>query len=143
MSDDDADDDMIDDALNDENDGLFDHDMHDMIGDAFDCHESNNASSGHNKEAMTFFKLIEEAGQPLYPGCEEFSKLSFVMEMYHLKCLYGMTGRAFDAFVKLFKRALPKDLTLPDSFKKMQSIIKQFGLGYQKIDTFPNDCVLF
>ena len=54
-----------------------------------------------------------------------------------------MNDRAFDAFVKLFNRACPKKSTLPDSFKKMQSIIKQFGLGYQKIDTFPNDCVLF
>jgi len=56
---------------------------------------------------------------PLYPSCEEFRKLSFVIEMYHLKCLYGVTNRAFDAFVKLIKRALPKDSTLPNSFKKM------------------------
>ena len=44
MSDDDADDDMVDDAFNDENYGLFDHDMYDMIGDALDCHESIEGS---------------------------------------------------------------------------------------------------
>ena len=63
--------------------------------------------------------------------------------MYHLKCLYSVTDRAFDAFVKLFKKALSKDSTLPNSFKKMQSVIKQFALGYQKIDAYPNDYVLF
>jgi len=63
--------------------------MHDMIGDDFDGHESNERSSGINEEAKTFFKLIEDAGQPLYPGCEEFTKLSFIVEMYHLKCFIG------------------------------------------------------
>jgi len=124
MGDDNDDDDMVDDAFNNENYGLFDHNMHDMIGDVFDCHGSNEGSSGLNEEVKTFFKLIEEAGQPLYLDCEELSELSFVIEMYHLKWLYRVTDRAFDAFVKLFERALPKDLTLLDSFNKMRSIIK-------------------
>ena len=71
--------------------------MHDMIGDAFACHESINDSSGPNEETKRFFKLIEDAGQPLYPGCEEFSKLSFIVEMYHLKCMYNVSDRAFYA----------------------------------------------
>ena len=54
-----------------------------------------------------------------------------------------MNDRAFDAFVKLFNRACPNKLTLPDSFKKMQSIIKQLGLGYEKIDACLNDWVPF
>jgi len=117
--------------------------VHDKIGDGFDCHEANEGSSELNEEVNTFLKLIEDARQPLYPLCEEFSKLSIVIVMYHLKCLYEVTDRAFDAFVKLFKRALPKDSTLPNSFEKIQNIIKQFGLGYQKIDACPNDCILF
>ena len=57
--------------------------------------------------------------------------------------MYNVSDRAFDAFTKLFKRALPKDSGLPNSFKQMQSIIKQFDLGYKKIDACSNDCVLF
>ena len=55
----------------------------------FCYHESNEGSLGLNEEAKTFFRLIEDAGQPLYPGCEEFSKLSFGIEMYHLKFYMG------------------------------------------------------
>ena len=143
LSDNDGNDEMLDDQFNHESHGSIEHDMYDMIGDGFACHESINDSSGPNEETKRFFKLIEDAGQPLYPGCEEFSKLSFIVEMYHLKCMYNVSDRAFDAFTKLFKRALPKDSGLPNSFKQMQSIIKQFDLGYKKIDACSNDCVLF
>ena len=63
--------------------------------------------------------------------------------MYHLKCLYRVSDRPFDAFIKLFKRAPPQDSTLLNSFKKMQAIIKQFDLGSEKIDICANDSVLF
>ena len=117
--------------------------MFGMLGDAFEFQKPTSSSSCPNDEAQAFFNMVEDAGQPLYPGCEEFSKLSFIVEMYHLKCLYGITDVAVDALVKLIKRALPKDSALPNSFKKMQGIIKKLGLGYKRIDTCPNDCVLF
>ena len=108
--------------------------MHDKIGDGFDCHEANEGSSELNEEVNTFLKLIEDARQPLYPLCEEFSKLSIVIVMYHLKCLYRVNDMAFDAFVKLLKEFFLK--IQHHQFKKMQSIIKQFGLGYQTIESF-------
>jgi len=117
--------------------------MYTMIDEAFEHHKPRNSSSGPNEEAKAFLKLVEDAGQPLYPGYEEFSKLSFIVETYNLKCLYGVSDGAFDAFIKLFKRALPRDSTLPDSFKRMQTIIKQFDLSYEKIDACANDYVLF
>ena len=63
--------------------------------------------------------------------------------MCHLKCLHWVSDTTFDAFVKLFKRALPKDATLLDSFKKIRMMIKQFDVGYEKIDACANDYVLF
>ena len=114
-----------------------------MIEAAFACRESINDSSGPNKETKNFLKLIEDASQPLYSECEQFSKLLFIIEMYHLECMYNMSDRAFDAFTKLFKRVLPKNSVLPNSFKQMQSIIKQLYLSYKKIDACPNDCILF
>ena len=132
ISDDDADDDIVDDAFNDENYGLFDHDMHDMRGDAFDCHESNEGSSRLNEEAQIFFKLIEDTSQPLYRGCEEFSKLAFFIEMYRLKCLYAVTDRAFDAFVKLFNGALTEDSTLPDFLRKYKVSLSNLVLATKR-----------
>ncbi|XP_056689684.1 uncharacterized protein [Spinacia oleracea] len=121
-----------------------DNDILRMVEDAFEFREpSSSTTPSMNDEEKTFFELIDDAKQPLYPGCEEFSKLSFIVEMYHLKCLYEVSNVGFDAFVKLFKRALPKDSTLPNSFNQIQTIIKKLGLDYKKIDVCPNDCVLF
>jgi len=139
----DSDRDVVDDEFIYENHESFEHDMHAMIYEAFEHHVSYNSSSGPTEESTAFLKLIKDVGQPLYLGCDEFSKLSFVVEMYNLECLYGMSDKEFDAIVKLFKRALPRDSTLPNSFKKMQIIIKQFHLGYEEIDVHANDCVFF
>jgi len=64
-----------------------------MIGEAFEHHRDSNSTLGPNAEANAFRKWIEDGGQPIYPGCEEFSKLSFVVEMYNLKCLNGVSDR--------------------------------------------------
>ncbi|XP_021838978.2 uncharacterized protein [Spinacia oleracea] len=136
-------DDIFEDNFDDVIDNTSEDGIFKMVGDAFDFHESTTSPSAINIEAEAFFKLLEDAGQPLYSGCEEFTKLSFIVEMYHLKCLYGVKDVAFDALVKLFKKALPKDSTLPNSFKKIKTIIKKLELDYKKIDVCPNDCVLF
>ena len=87
-----------------------------MINAAFQHYKPTNSSSGPSREAKAFLKLIEDARQSLYPGCKEFIKLSFIVKMYHLKCLYRVRDKALDAFVKIFKRALPKDSALANSF---------------------------
>lgn len=126
--------DNLDDEFDYELDDTDEDDMVEMLGDAFEFHKPTSNKLGPNDEAQEFFKLIDDAGQPLYPNCQEFSKLSFTVEMYHLKCMYGVSDVAFDEFVKLFKRALPKDSTMPLSFKKMQTMMKKIGLCYNKID---------
>jgi len=50
MSNDYGDDDIVDDASNNENYRLFDDEMQGMIGDAFECHKSNDGSSRLNNE---------------------------------------------------------------------------------------------
>lgn len=54
-----------------------------------------------------------------------------------------MIDAEFNDVVKLFKRDLPKGETLPNSFYKMKSIINKLRLGCERIDSFPNDCLLF
>lgn len=36
-------------------------------------------------ETTKFFKLLEDAAQQLYPGCEAFSKLSLIVEWFQIK----------------------------------------------------------
>ncbi|XP_031279787.1 uncharacterized protein LOC116138206 [Pistacia vera] len=96
-----------------------------------------------NKEALKFLKLLEDAQQQLYPGCDEFSKLSFIVELFQIKCLYGISDKAVDCIMQLLKKALPRGENLPKSFCDARKLIRDLGLHYEKIDACENDCVLF
>ncbi|KAL6547302.1 hypothetical protein OROMI_023023 [Orobanche minor] len=58
-----------------------------------------------NAEAMKFYRHVREGKQPLYPGCTKFSRLSFMIKLYHLKCIHGITESAFGELLQLIKDA--------------------------------------
>ncbi|XP_058787489.1 uncharacterized protein LOC131661866 isoform X2 [Vicia villosa] len=89
-----------------------------------------------------FFKLLKEAEQNLYPGCK-FTKLSFIVHLYHLKCLNGWTDKSFSMLLELLCDAFPKENTLPKSFYETKKIISGLGLSYEKIHVCPNECILY
>ncbi|CAO2830793.1 unnamed protein product [Amaranthus hypochondriacus] len=44
-------------------------------------------------EAKLFNNLMKNAEKPLYPGCDKYSKLSFVLKLFQIKCMDGMTNK--------------------------------------------------
>ncbi|KAH0660481.1 hypothetical protein KY289_029229 [Solanum tuberosum] len=95
---------------------------------------------GPNEDAKKYYNLVEEASQELYPGCTGFSKLSFTLRLYLLKCLHGWSNESFTSLLELLKEAMP-DLNIPPSYNKTKSMVKNLGLDYEKIDACPNDCL--
>ncbi|OIT08864.1 hypothetical protein A4A49_63939, partial [Nicotiana attenuata] len=61
-----------------------------------------------NAEAKSFYRLLKDAEQKLYPDCEKFSKLSFVMRLFQMKCLHGWSNTSLDSLLKLLSDAFPK-----------------------------------
>ena len=123
----------------DDIDGLL-HDTFRNIEDNVD-HEGG-VREGLSEEAKKFFRLVEEGKKELYPGCENFSKLSFVIRLYLLKTMHRLSNVAFLDLLDLLKEAFPF-AQLPESFSKARKMIKDLGLGYEKIHACPNDCMLF
>ncbi|CAI8590659.1 unnamed protein product [Vicia faba] len=107
-----------------------------------DVAEGGGVHEGINEDAKKFYKLVDDANQELYPGCEKFSSLSFTIRIYLLKCIHGWSNASFTALVELLKEAMP-NLNIPVSFNKTKSMIKDLGLDYKKIDACPNNCMLF
>ncbi|XP_024630394.2 uncharacterized protein [Medicago truncatula] len=143
----------------------FDHDMDALIHDAFPMHTNsdndddaytniedrgpeaftNNHNAQQSEEddnSKKFFKLLKEAEQNLYPGCK-FSKLSFIVHLYHLKCMNGWTDKSFSMLLELLSDAFPEENTLPKSFYETKKIISGLGLSYEKIHVCPNECILY
>ena len=94
------------------NDGGLDplDDMDGILHDAYRniAEEAANTQGvgGPTAEAKKFFKLVEEGKEELYPGCHNFSKLSFTVRLFLFKCLHGLSNEAFGDLLKLLREVL-------------------------------------
>ncbi|XP_057425376.1 uncharacterized protein LOC130718765 [Lotus japonicus] len=123
------------------------HDMHQSLnmdrGNVFDNPGPSSMNEEPNKDAKRFYGLLKDAEQKLYPGCQKFSKLSFIMRLFQMKCVYGWSNNSFDSLIKLLVEALAEGNVLPNSMYEIQKTIRDLGLDYVKIDACVNDCILF
>ena len=55
-----------------------------------------------NEYANIFFKLLQEADKEVYPGCSNATKVSFIVQLFQLKCMYGISNRALERVLHLF-----------------------------------------
>ena len=101
-----------------------------------------NTNSVNEKEDK-FSKLFFIVEQELYPGCENFSKLSFIVQLLNIKCLFGLSGKAIDALLSLLAKAFPQGNKVHVSYYEARKFIRELGLDYVKIDACLNDCILY
>ncbi|XP_056688996.1 uncharacterized protein [Spinacia oleracea] len=95
------------------------------------------------EEYVTYKKLLEASEEKLYEGCINFSKLSFLLHLFHLKCMNHWSIESFNMLLKLILDAFPQILDFPSSYYYSKKMIKDLGLGYEKIDACPNNCMLY
>jgi hypothetical protein len=106
--------------------------------------EEGQQEVGQQKEDVeTFFKLVDDAGKELYPGCRNFSKLRFMVRLLHIKFLGGWSNKSFDMLLELLKDVLPDGSSLPKNFNAAKNTVKYLGLGYTNIHACVNHCILF
>ncbi|XP_039145533.1 uncharacterized protein LOC120282747 [Dioscorea cayenensis subsp. rotundata] len=89
-----------------------------------------------------FHELSNDGQQPLYEGCANYSKLSFILKLYHIKCLCGMSDKAMTMILELLHDAFPH-IKIPSSFYDAKKTITKLGLNYEKIHACPNNCMLY
>lgn len=80
----------------------FDELLHDRFRDTYE--ETSNVQEGLNEDAIKFYRLVEEGKQELFPGCKNFSKLSFIIRLFLYKTLHGLSKHRFWWSVATFKR---------------------------------------
>ncbi|KAL9241067.1 hypothetical protein vseg_015219 [Gypsophila vaccaria] len=124
------------------------NDIYNMIHESREPKISNydvdeEPSTKHVKEANIIDKLMMDAQQPLYPGCENFSKLTLILKLFQTKCMDGMTNKAFSNMLKMFKTALPTGSEIPSTYYEARKMFTDLGFGYEKIEVCENDCMLF
>ncbi|KAL5856934.1 hypothetical protein ACOSQ3_004392 [Xanthoceras sorbifolium] len=93
--------------------------MHDLIEESF--------PQEPNRDADKFYKLLDEAEQPLYPICKKYSNLAFIVKLIHLKCINGWSDKLCSVLLEFLKDVFPMCEKLPtryyDAKKKLLKIL--------------------
>ena len=121
---------------------------------SFECEPTFNQSSFEEptpsstefldeKEKLKFDRLLDASNKGLYEGCTTFSKLSFLLRLFCIKCMFHLPAEAFDMLLELLIEAFPQIMHFPSSYYESKKMIKHLGLGYEKIDACPNNCILY
>jgi len=127
----------------------MEHNMGGLINDIFGVHLMEEPTLGEGErnpqvgECSKFYQLVKDNEEMLYPNCKKYSKLSFMVHLYHLKCLPGWSDKSFSMLLDLLRDALLEGNILPKSYYETKKMISGLGLGYEKIHACPNDCILY
>ncbi|XP_027351197.1 uncharacterized protein LOC113862307 [Abrus precatorius] len=103
------------------------------------CPQSNQALPDNSAE---FLELIRDGQQSLYEGCDKYSKLSFLVKLYHIKCLCKVSDKEMSMILELLADAF-EHANIPSSFYEAKKTIAKLGLNYTKIHACLRDCMLY
>ncbi|KAH7849967.1 hypothetical protein Vadar_025729 [Vaccinium darrowii] len=95
------------------------------------------------EEMRNFDKLLNDAQRELYPGCESYTLLKYVIEVFNMKVTNHWTNKSLDMFLKFQSDLLPKPNLVPKNTYEARKLLSNLGLSYELIDACINDCVLF
>ncbi|XP_072071802.1 uncharacterized protein [Arachis hypogaea] len=133
--------------------------MHQMVNEAFNFtlrHGSEDTTTiDHAKDdedvlpylyedpscaARDFNDLLSDGEQELYSGCSKYSKLAFLVKLYHIKCMCSVSDKAMTMILDLLRDAF-EQAKLPKTVYKARKTIRKLGIEYTKIDACPKDCM--
>ena len=126
-----------------------------MINDAFEQYRQHDpnvgASQPLNEDEIVndepredhngFYELLNDGSQTLYEG-SKYTKLEFIIKLYHIKVLCGLSDKAMTMILDLLNDAFEK-AKFPPSIYEAKKIINKLGLNYKKIDACPKHCMLY
>ncbi|XP_057721533.1 uncharacterized protein LOC130935685 [Arachis stenosperma] len=127
------------------------HPLDNMVNDAFGIHMDQESGEDSGMEDFVndeptenhrdFDEFLKEGIQKLQEG-SDFTKLEFIVKLYHIKVLCGLSDKAITMILELVRDAF-SCVNLPTTFDQAKKLIQKLSLDYVKIDACPNDCMLF
>ncbi|KAJ8615748.1 hypothetical protein MRB53_035120 [Persea americana] len=82
----------------------------------------SNPGSNADEEALRYFEILDDAQTKLYHRSKDFSKLSFIVELLHLKALNQWYDTSFDMLLQLLHRVLPSGAKLAESYYQARKL---------------------
>ncbi|CAL5428865.1 unnamed protein product [Camellia sinensis] len=114
------------------------------VSGLMDGHTDEEPNGLEREDLHKFTRLFEDAQRKVYPTCEKFFVLSFVIKMLHVKVYNKWSNKSFDMVMQVFKDILPEcDPTVPWTLYDAKKFLRDLDLGYETIHSCKNDCALF
>lgn len=86
-------------------------------------------SAPHERnEAKEYYELAREGEQPLYEGCRKYSRLYFLVKLYHIKCLCGLSEKAMTMILELLNDVF-EYANISSFFYEVKKSITKLGLN--------------
>ncbi|XP_025611538.1 uncharacterized protein [Arachis hypogaea] len=92
-------------------------------------------------DGSEFNEFVRDGNEKLHEG-SKCTKLEFIIKLYHIKVLCRISDNAMTMILNLLRDTFD-GIQLPSSFYLAKQVICKLGLEYTKIDTSPNDCMLY
>lgn len=108
-----------------------------------DYGQEEDVEEDPNPETQSFYEMLADSREPLWEGCETYSKLSATSYALKLKSDYNMPEACFNKMVKFMRDVLPVGNHMPTSLYAAKKIVEQLGLGCERIDCCRDGCMLY
>ncbi|WVZ03365.1 hypothetical protein V8G54_024171 [Vigna mungo] len=133
----------------------YENPMETMINEAFGHYRQEGTNIGISqplgeddvinerpRENHNEFNEFLNDGNQIFCDGSKYTKLEFVIKLYHIKVLCGLSDKAMTMILDLLRDAF-SEAKLPLSFYEAKKIINKLGLNYTKIGASPNHCMLY
>ncbi|XP_074326529.1 uncharacterized protein LOC141664476 [Apium graveolens] len=71
--------------------------------------QANDEDDDISSDSLDFLNHIKGEHQPLYPGCESYTKLKALVKLYNIKVKHGMSDSCFSDVLLLLGSMLPEE----------------------------------
>ncbi|KAL6210819.1 hypothetical protein ACLB2K_016051 [Fragaria x ananassa] len=96
-----------------------------------------------SRDSNEFLKFVKDGDKPLWPGNTKMTKLNAIIESFNLKAKHGMSDHCYSDMLMMIAMFLPEDNEIPGTVQEAKKSLAALGMGYEKIDACPNDCILY
>lgn len=125
--------------MDDERNNDLNVNMLHMIDDAFDRLDNDDQdaiwggdlTNANRVDADYYEKLLSETQKVLYPGCVEYTVLTYIVELMHNKVDNHMINKEIDRMLGMMKKMCPNPNNVPESFC-VQKDFERSWLGLSK-----------
>ncbi|XP_057992353.1 uncharacterized protein LOC110636261 [Hevea brasiliensis] len=82
-----------------------------------------------NEEAQKFYGFLKKTNEVLFEGSKKHSKLSFILDLFHKKCLNGWSNKSFKDLLGTLRETLPNGENYQSHVMRWVTNVMDFDVG--------------